>query len=203
MRGLARIDAFTLSSPHHPEPVEIAPFYMQVRPVTQREYAEFVAATRAPAPLEWLRGRPEQAHLDLPVVGITLAEARRYARHRGLRLPTHLEWEAALRAPDGRRFPWGEEFEAERVRGPGSGSMAPAGSLPAGATPAGILDLVGNVWEWTEVDDRVHRPPPRGYSWAWGGSYRHPCVKEGHVARTEVAMAKGFTFLGFRCARDA
>ncbi|MBK9941297.1 MAG: SUMF1/EgtB/PvdO family nonheme iron enzyme [Kouleothrix sp.] len=93
---------------------------------------------------------------NLPVVDVSWFEAVAYCRwlsartKRDFRLPTEAEWEKAARGTDGRIWPWGNEWEAGRCNSSelGLGRRSPVGSFPAGASPYGVLDLAGNVWEW-------------------------------------------------------
>jgi formylglycine-generating enzyme required for sulfatase activity len=186
------------------EEFTVAGFRLDRTPVTNAEFQAFVAATGEMAPAHWLGDRPPPSIENHPVVGVTLAEAQRYAAWRGKRLPTALEWEAAARGAVGRAFPWGDEWDAIRCQGPEQGgeSTAPVDEHPEGASPEGCLDLVGNVWEWTEPDPQAKLAPAEGYAWVLGGSYRHACVQEGHIARTQVSIYKAYDYLGFRCAAD-
>ena len=86
----------------------------------------------------------------LPVRGVTWNDASRFCAAQRGRLPSEVEWERAARGTDGRRWPWGDEWDVERVLA-GLGAMngpAPVGSRPQGASPFGALDMAGNVWEW-------------------------------------------------------
>lgn len=201
--GMIRIPAMSLHSDHEGCAFPIAAFDIQVHPVTHVEYAEFIAETGHPSPPDWFKDRPPPALRDHPVVGVSLDDARAYAAWRDLRMPTHLEWEAAARSPDGRHFPWGDEPDPSRVHGRGAGGTCPVGSHPDGATEAGVHDLLGLVWELTETDPRAECQPEQGMVWAFGGSFKHAPFKDGRIARTEVGAGKGFDFLGFRCVKDA
>ena len=90
----------------------------------------------------------------LPVTGELFSEAANHCRWRypdGGDLPTEEQWEAAARGAAGRLYPWGDEPDPAAANIAGAGRSAPArvGAFPRGATPEGVLDLVGNVWEWT------------------------------------------------------
>ncbi len=99
-----------------------------------------------------------------PVVQLSARDAAAFCAHHGLRLPTDEEWEFAARGNDGRRFPWGDgaptadtgrraNYGTEICCGPdsidGYWRTAPAGAFPEGASELGLLDMAGNVWEWT------------------------------------------------------
>ena len=99
-----------------------------------------------------------------PVVQVSARDAAAYCAWRGLRLPDEAEWEFAARGTDGRRYPWGDAPPEENGRrranfgtvaccaaddSDGYLGTAPVGRFPAGASPFGIQDMAGNVWEWT------------------------------------------------------
>jgi gamma-glutamyl hercynylcysteine S-oxide synthase len=118
---------------------------------------QFVDETGHSGPRFWKHGQPPKGREDHPVVGINWFEARAYARWCGKRLPTSDEWEHAASCcggPDGRtldaRYPWGDVFSPDRCNTwtGGPGETVPVTAYASGATPNGIYQLIGNVWEW-------------------------------------------------------
>jgi formylglycine-generating enzyme required for sulfatase activity len=126
--------------------VRLDSFYIDRTEVPVVAYARYVAAGNAPAP--WTV-RPADS---LPATGILWTEAAGYCRWRDLRarLPTEEEWEAAARGSRGELYPWGSAWESGRANADNVRSgLTPVGAFPSGATAAGVLDLIGNAWEWT------------------------------------------------------
>ncbi len=95
-----------------------------------------------------------------PVVHVTREQARAYAAWVAGRLPHDAEWTRAAQGDDGRTYPWGEaEPDATRANYTMNvGNTTPVGAYPAGASPYGLLDMAGNVWEWVEPDGGGDRP---------------------------------------------
>ncbi|MFD4480390.1 formylglycine-generating enzyme family protein [Streptomyces sp. NPDC058471] len=106
--------------------------------------------------LEWTQTLLTWAQLDCgtdprPVTGLAQHDVAALARAMGGRLPRSVEWEWAASGPVCRTYPWGDEeptLDRANLRG-GPGGPTPVGTYPDGATPDGLLDLAGNVWEWT------------------------------------------------------
>lgn len=184
-------------------PMQLPAFYLDRTEVTNEMYARLAQTTGAPA---------------LPVVNVTFDQAKAYCEAQGKRLPQPQEWEKAARGENGARWPWGEADPKEQanIANP-SGALEPAGSRPQGASPYGILDLTGNVWEW--VDDpqtpksrhletlaRLLSPPPqKGERWyaARGGAF-DTSVSESLPYKYLVLPARYKAGnLGFRCAKSA
>jgi hypothetical protein len=176
--------------------LEVAPFAIDRGEVTAARYAECVRAGDCTKVVS-------EREPGLPVSGLSPEEAARFCAFAGGRLPSSAEWRFAASGAEGRRFPWGFTGLVCRratfglLNGPcGSEASGPdlVGARPDGATPDGIVDLSGNVAEWT-LD-------PDGRARARGGSYRSRVAAELVTAAVEVADAHAM-HVGFRCAYDA
>jgi formylglycine-generating enzyme required for sulfatase activity len=176
-------ESYAEESPQHD--VAVDTFAIAQMPVTNALYALFQQATNAHVPVTWGAATPPAQWLDHPVVDLNWYEAHALCRWvseqigQRLRLPTEAEWEKAARGPTGRAFPWGDDFDLERcnVKERGLGSTTPVDHFPQGASPYGLLDMAGNVWEWTQslqapypyhaddgrngLDPLTNRQPPR------------------------------------------
>ena len=175
--------------------VEVDAFELSRTPVTNAEYAQFVAETGTAPPPHW--PAPE----DHPVAFVDWFEASAFCTWAGGRLPTEAEWEKAARGTDLRTYPWGDEEDAGRAvvgRGMKRGTTAPVGSHPGGASPYGLLDMAGNVWEWTSTAYPPTERVLRGGSFASPGLAWARCAMRSH-SRPERKQAH----IGFRVARGA
>ncbi|MCC6556350.1 MAG: SUMF1/EgtB/PvdO family nonheme iron enzyme [Polyangiaceae bacterium] len=203
--------------------VHVDAFYIDRTPVTNRQFKAFLDITGyAPDDSEGRflshlrRGEIPRGLEEHPVVYVSWDDARAYAAWAGKRLPTEAEWEKAARGGDGRKYPWGRSEP-----GPGranfdnrEGGTSAVGAYPEGASPYGVLDLAGNVWEWcADYDDPdfyADGPPynpkntlpgervvMRGGSWMYGAQSLRT------YARTSFEPRSRFASGGFRCVRSA
>jgi iron(II)-dependent oxidoreductase len=197
--------------------VYLRDFYMDRTEVTNEQYKAFLEASgyKPKWPENFLRhwnGSTypvgESRH---PVVWISFEDARAYTAWAGKRLPTEEEWQKAAQGTDGRAWPWGNLYDPAKAN-MDSNHTKPVGSYPNGASPYGCLDMIGNVWEWTDSFEAD------GYhfsSWLRGGSYYLAkgslwymqggpinCYQRVKFWYMTPALNRCAT-VGFRCAKDA
>jgi len=163
-------------SRHHQSTLEVGPFYMDKFPVTCGNYSHYLQATgfQPKDAYNWLKNwngsRTCPAKLvDRPVTYVSLNEARAYCKWAGARLPHSWEWQYAAQGTDGRKFPWGNTQDQTRYPVLNRGSKNPgpepvSSHSPAGDSPFGVADLVGNVWQYTDEfqDDHTRAVLLRG-----------------------------------------
>ncbi|MBF0282821.1 MAG: SUMF1/EgtB/PvdO family nonheme iron enzyme [Zetaproteobacteria bacterium] len=129
--------------------VKLPAYKIAKYPVTQAQYARFVAAENYRPPLNWEDGKLPVAMEEHPVTMVSWYNARDYCAWVGQRLPSEAEWEHAARGDDERRWPWGSGMDSGRlntyyqVR-----HTTPVTAYPNGASPYGVMDMAGNVQEW-------------------------------------------------------
>ena len=194
-----------------------------IKPETQQRYSPFCNAGKAD------RG-------EHPVNCVAWPMADNYCKKRGQRLPTEAEWEYAARGSSQRKYPWGDEAPSGKLLNAcgkecalwgdkhadkhttmyddddGFSSTAPVGSFPAGAAAHGVMDLAGNVWEWTadlygpytDAKQRDPRGPAAGAKRVVrGGDYFAFQADWARPAYRWKTEAESYNHaIGFRCAAD-
>ncbi len=205
----------------HERDMDIHAFYMDRTPVTNAQFKRFVdAAGYRPKDehnflKDWKDGSFPAGWAKKPVTWVALEDARAYAAWAGKRLPHEWEWQYAAQGTDGRAYPWGKEPRAaasqpfvdedRNLRGP-----AEVDAFPAGASPFGVLDMMGNIWQWT---DEFHDEHTRA-AIVRGGSYYRPKASNWYFPRNVNLGEHGKYLLmapskdrsgtvGFRCVVDA
>ncbi len=195
--------------------------------VTNARYALCVADGGCKAPWHNLSytggityyGNP--AYDNYPVIYIDWFMADAYCKWAGRRLPTESEWEKAARGTDGRRYPWGNDpitndkanfcdINCPKAHNninydDGYPEIAPVGSYPAGASPYGVMDMAGNVWEWTSTYPKVYPldsdNPELTYERIWrGGPWSNGSWWIRSSIRYRSVPKYWYNNLGFRCA---
>jgi formylglycine-generating enzyme required for sulfatase activity len=197
-------------------------FYIDRYEVTNQQYETFNNATNRASPSHFRNRTYPEGKADHPVTFVSWDDAEAYCKWAGKRLPTDVEWEKAARGPDGRIFPWGDSFDPGYANTPGhwqdlhqDGDTTPVGAFPAGASPYGVYDMAGNVWEWTAS---WYQPYPgnthptenygehykvlKGGSW-WDCSFYHCGISAPSYNRAFFLPSTRNKSFGFRCARDA
>ena len=204
----------------HLRKMRIKPFYIDRYPVTNAEFQEFVIATHYDPRdnhnflRDWKNGTYPAGWGNKPVTWVSLEDARAYAAWAGKRLPHEWEWQYAAQGADGRLYPWGAEPSAAAVPVPDQGrAMRPPTDVdahPTGASPFGVMDLVGNVWQWTdEFQDEHTRAAvlrggsyyqPQGSRWYFPQAYR--LDQHGKYLLMAPSIDRSGA-IGFRCVVDA
>jgi formylglycine-generating enzyme required for sulfatase activity len=139
-----------------------------------------------------------------PAMGINWIQASKYCRWAGKRLPLEEEWEAAARGVSNFSYPWGEVFlpQHSNLRGKEDGHLfaAPVGSFLSGATASGLVDMVGNVWEW--VDNKKSSRPQPNARVVKGGGWTSDKRQARISFRNHVDLKMKNPTFGFRCAKS-
>ena len=214
-----------------PHDVYLDGFYIDKYEVTNTQYEAFVDATGYSPPAS--AGVARLTDPSQPVVGVSWRDANTFCGWAGKRLLTEAEWEKAARGPDGLTYPWGESWDPGRLRSAdgianrtlddfddwslwqrGFSGIGPVrvGSYPGGASPYGVMDLAGNVWEWVadwfgptyyrESPEQSPLGPPTGSRRVLrGGAWDVPRVAAFTWFREDFLPPEGkSTVVGFRCA---
>ncbi len=201
--------------------VTVKTFFLDRNEIVNGEYAEFVRETNGAAPSHWPGGKPVFGQEKWPVVNVSTDDAKKFAAWRSkrdgvtYRLPTEEEWEYAARSGDQNYlYPWGHGWQANHAVMQEAFPKA-VGSFPEGKNRWGVLDLIGNVWEWTSTTiafypgNRDGELPPEYRKWIVkrGGSFlSDPNDQTNPITATYRDFAPGSTkhaTIGFRLARSA
>jgi formylglycine-generating enzyme required for sulfatase activity len=221
----------------------VDPFWIDKTEVTRAAYALFIAATGYRPPYvdegwaeedhwNWQGAEPPGDTAQHPVVLTSWYDAEEYCRWAGKRLPTEAEWQLAALGPrsEGRRYPWGRDYDGQRVNhgkiaepnyddSDGYLYTSPVGAFPSGASPYGLLDMFGNAWEFTsdwrrddwdhtehgqrgELWTSLRAPGPGLYVAVRGGAYFFDMSEHPEGERNEFLPELRRKTSGFRCARD-
>lgn len=200
---------------------ETKAFLIDKYEVTNLQYKQFIYATNRKAPAHFRNRTYPEGKVDHPVVWVSWFDAYDYCKWAGKRLPTDIEWEKAARGTDGRDYPWGDDFDVNKVNSPVrwaslkmKGDTMPVGSFEAGKSPYGLYDMSGNVWEWTDswyTQYPGNQWPSENYgelykvlkggSW-WDCSFYQCGVSAPSFNRSYFKQNIKNSSFGFRCAKD-
>jgi iron(II)-dependent oxidoreductase len=204
----------------HRHILDIRRFFIDRTPVANRRFKVFLDQTRyrprdaANFLKDWKNGDYPDDWADRPTTWVSLEDARAYCAWNGKRLPHEWEWQYAAQGADGRTYPWGETWRPDAVPTPDKGRMLTApdlvGTHLAGASPFGVLDLVGTVWQWTDEYQDGHTRAailrggsfyqPQGSIWYFPQAYRND--QHGKLLTMSPGRDRSGA-IGFRCAADA
>ena len=205
---------------YHSHPVTLKPYHIDTYPVTNEQFKKFVDATKYHPRddynflKDWKNGTYPEGWAKKPVTWVSLEDARAYAAWAGKRLPHETEWHYAAQGTDGRKYPWGNELNAEVIPPEcKSQELRPPTDVDAflkGASPFGVMDMAGNVWQWTDeyLDDHTRAAILRGSSYfkPQGSHWYFPNKLELNTHGKLLLMAPSkdrAATLGFRCVVDA
>jgi formylglycine-generating enzyme required for sulfatase activity len=204
----------------HRRRLQMSAFFIDRTPVTNAQFRAFLDASGwRPRDAHnflrhWRDGAPLPGWENKPVTWVAIEDARAYAAWAGKRLPHEWEWQYAAQGSDGRHYPWGNEWDEAMVPATNRGRTLRApddvDAHPAAASPFGLLDLVGNVWQWTDeyLDKHTRSAILRGGSsyqpqtshWYFPQAYR----LDQHGKYLLMAPSKDRSgCVGFRCVVDA
>lgn len=191
--------------------IRVESFFMDRLEVTNESYLRYLQTTGAPRPAHWKNGSYPEGQAQFPVVNVSWDAAKSFAEWAGKRLPSEAEWEYAARSSDGRLYPWGNGWldDSGRLRANAGqskeGRITRGGAFPAGESPFGVLDMSGNVWEWTSdkllsyADGSTQLAPGRVIR---GGAFDVAPEQSTTTYRGVLPAEKGYEKTGFRCVRD-
>jgi iron(II)-dependent oxidoreductase len=205
---------------YHRHRIHLHSFYIDRTPVTNSEFKRFLDATHYHPQddhnflRDWKDGNYPQGWENKPVTWVSIEDARAYAAWSGKRLPHEWEWQYAAQSTDGRSYPWGNNWNAQALppvdSGPVMHPLADVGAFSSGASPFGVLDMIGNISQWTDEFRDPHTRAaivrggaayqPQGSIWYFPQTYRldehekYLLMSPGHDRSGTI---------GFRCVVDA
>lgn len=199
--------------------VDVGRFWMDKTEVTNGEYLEFVKETGYAPPKHWVNGRPLDGTEMVPVRYVALDDTEAFAKWRSkrdgfkYRLPTEQEWEYAARnGGKNNLFPWGNEWnDGVSIMGVTDSEPSDVGSKPQGKNEWGVVDLIGNVWEWTGSELKpypgnnvvIEKKPGKRIVVRGGSAHEDPAkVKVTSTFRVDVAADQKEKTIGFRLVRS-
>ena len=205
---------------YHLHKMHINSFYIDKYPIINAVLSLFLGATHYHPRddhnflKDWKNGTYQEGWGDKPVTWVSLEDARAFCGWAGKRLPHEWEWQHAAQGTDGRVYPWGKEWDAAAVPAPDRSRRmrepTSVGAYPKGASPFGVMDLVGNVWQWTDefVDEHTRAGilkggsfyQPQGSLWYFPQAYK--VTEHGKYLLMAPSIDRSGT-VGFRCVVDA
>jgi serine/threonine protein kinase len=202
--GMVYIPAGSFLSGQNNTPTSLPAFYIDETEVSNGEFAEYCRAAGCTAP---------EGSRDLPVVRVTVAQARAFAKSKGKRLPSGLEWERAARGTKGAKYPWGDTEDVSLANLSGT-ALKPVKSYEA---YGGVFQMAGNAWEMVEGEitpspkavasySSLLQPPPTAEE-KWitirGGSFHTPLAAAVGYEWNAIPERLSSSEIGFRCAKSA
>jgi len=196
-----------LQSPEHE--TEVKDFWIDKTEVTNAEYYAFVEATKYnPLPLNWENGKPLTAEMKMPVRYVNIDDINAFISWRSkrdnvtYRLPTEEEWEYVARnGSESSLYPWGNDFDESKAGVHRDLNFVPVGSKPEGATKLGVMDLIGNVWEWTSSPASAYKGSPLAQEVESRVGKTHLVVRGGFDQNKGVETATA-TYRAFKQTKD-
>ena len=205
---------------YHDNRIHIPAFWIDQTPVTNEEFKQFLKATHYhPSDAhnflrDWVGGTYRSGWGRKPVTWVSIEDAKVYAAWAGKRLPHEWEWQYAAQGTDGRAYPWGNQMVAANLPAIDTARrMLPPSDVdayPGGSSPFGVLDMVGNVWQWTdEWRDKHSRAAilrggshyhPGGARWYFPEAFK--LTEHGKYLLMGPSIDRSGT-IGFRCVMDS
>ncbi len=204
----------------HHHRLHLKKFFIDRTPITNSEFKKFLDATKYhPADdhnflKDWSNGNFPEGWANKPATWVSLEDARAFAAWAGKRLPHEWEWQYAAQSLDVRAYPWGNAWDETALPPPDRGRTrrppSNVDAFPKGASPFGVLDLAGNVAQWTdEFRDEHTRSAilrggssyqPRGSIWYFPQAYR---LDEHQKLLLMAPSRDRAATIGFRCVQDS